>query len=468
MHRRSAGLGSILAVSLAVGALVVVGCGSTVSDADDGSSGGPGSSSGFATDDPDSGPPEPPCVGLECHQVACAGGGTTSLSGKVYDPTGTVPLYNAIVYVPNAPVEPFKDGVTCDQCGTAPSGSPVTIALTDAKGAFTLNNVPVGVEIPLVVQLGRWRRQVTIPAVKECANTPLTAENTRLPRNKSEGSIPKIAITTGGADSLECFLRSLGIDDAEFTNPDGDGRVHLYRGTGGSRIGANTPNAQTLWDDLDQLKKYDMVILSCEGGEHTGTKSTAARENLKSYLEAGGRVFASHFHYVWFRRGPEPLPKTANFTTSSTGAGDADMIVNTSFAKGQAFSEWLVEAGASTTPGIVEATELRRSVTTVPHDDAPTPDTSRAWLTVENGDTKFYSFNAPIGVEADKQCGRGVFTDIHVSGSSASGGTFPDNCKASELTPQEKALLFLLMDLASCIQDDSKPPVIPPSSPPIK
>src|SRR5688572_23707691 len=54
------------------------------------------------------------CVGLECQQVACANGGTTSLRGTVMDPSGTVPLYNAVVYVPNAPLAPFTPGVSCD------------------------------------------------------------------------------------------------------------------------------------------------------------------------------------------------------------------------------------------------------------------------------------------------------------------------------------------------------------------
>jgi len=433
-----------------------------------GTSGGPTSSSSSG------GPATPPCEGLQCKQVACPGSTTTSLSGKVYDPSGTVPLYNAIVYVANAPLEPFKPGIACDKCGAALSGKPIATALTNAKGEFTLKNIPVGADFPLVVQVGRWRRQVTIPAVTtQCVDTPVDAAKTRLPRNKSEGDIPKIAITTGNADSLECFLRKIGIEDAEITNPTGTGRVHLYQGrrgssSHGSRIDASTPSGQSLWDDAAKLKDYDMLILSCEGNENNTTKSDAAKANLRDYLDAGGRVFASHFHYTWFKNGPTDVASTATWVNNGD-VGNRNVSVDTSFEKGKAFSEWLVEVNASTTPGIIPMTELRRNVTTVPGAGAAA-NVSRRWLYDVNGaseEAKFYSFNTPIAKLAAEQCGRGVYTDIHVSSGDGSGGTFPANCTTTGLTAQEKALLFLLFDLASCIQDESKPPAPPPVVPPV-
>ena len=405
-----------------------------------------------------------PCVGLECRKATCENGAKTTLTGMVYDPSGTVPLYNALVYVPNAPVEAFKPGVVCDRCGTVPSGSPIATALTNAKGEFVLEDVPVGADVPLVVQIGRWRRQVIVPSVGKCVPTPIEKELTRLPRNKAEGDIPQIAITTGSADSLECFVRKLGIDAAEMSNPSGTGRIHLFQGNG-SRVDATTPAATTLWDDAAALKRYDMVILSCEGNERNETKNAAAKANVGSYLDAGGRLFASHFHYTWLKNGPAPLASTASWV-DSTNIGDKTADIDTSFAKGQAFADWLVNVGASSTRGQVPMTELRRSVTTVPGASTP-PDASRRWISSKNAaddDTKFYSFNTPIGSKPAQQCGRGVYTDIHVSSGDDSSGAFPGNCKTTGFTEQEKALLFLLFDLASCVQDETKapePPAVP-------
>ena len=118
-----------------------------------------------------------PCTNLCLQQVACEGG-TTSITGKVV--AGTLPkfgppdpIYDAIVYVPNAPVKPFAPGVQCSQCGGEVSGEPLVATQTAPDGTFTLVNVPVGADIPLVIQLGRWRRQITVPSVAACSTTAL-------------------------------------------------------------------------------------------------------------------------------------------------------------------------------------------------------------------------------------------------------------------------------------------------------
>src|SRR5262249_12093006 len=152
-----------------------------------------------------------PCINLCLQQKSCPNGATTSISGVVHDPAGKVGLYNVIVYVPNGPVAALTPGIgspsssssssTCDRCGTI-SGKPLVSTLTGTDGRFKLENVPVGVEFPLIIQIGKWRRQIKVPAIApnspgDCAETLLDAELTRLPKKKSEGDLPQIALTTG-------------------------------------------------------------------------------------------------------------------------------------------------------------------------------------------------------------------------------------------------------------------------------
>src|SRR5262249_34330313 len=124
------------------------------------------------------------------------------------------------------PVNAFTPGVACENCSAGVSGSPLVSAATDTAGHFTITNMPVGMNIPLVIQTGRWRRQVTIPNVTACVDTPVAASLPRLPKNKGEGDIPKMAFVTGAVDSLECVMRKVGVDDAEFTTPSGTGRIN--------------------------------------------------------------------------------------------------------------------------------------------------------------------------------------------------------------------------------------------------
>jgi hypothetical protein len=427
------------------------------------------------------------CKNLQCQQFECPAGLKTSVSGTVFDPAGTNPLYNVVVYVPNEAVMPFEDnGVKCSTCGDLYTGHPIASTLTGPDGKFVLDNVPVGNDIPLVIQVGKWRRQIKLSHVDQCKDTAVTADQTRLPRNAMEGDLPKIALATGGADSLECLLLKIGVDIGEFSAQDNAKRVHIYHGkTGGGHPVASTlvgsPEADVaLWDKLDDLKKYDVVVMSCEGQEYA--KTPAAYKAMYDYAGAGGRIFASHFHYVWFADGPPLFQQAADWSPQrATGVNPypACGVIDQSFAKGQAFAKWLDNFRTTVNftcntggPGDLPLEAVIHNADVVP----AVHKGSQPWITdtqptvppnksMPSKATEYLTFNTPADAPVEQQCGRVVFTDLHVSAASGDqqGGTIPANCTSMKWSPQELALEFMFFDLSSCVQPDTVPPSPPPT-----
>ena len=391
-----------------------------------------------------------PCTNLCLQQTACASG-TTTVTGTVV--TGTEPqfgspdpVYNAFVYVPNAPVDPFVAGVACNQCGGEVSGQPLVGTQSAPDGTFTLENVPTGANIPLVIQLGRWRRQITIPSVPACTTTALPTELTRLPRTQAEGDIPLTAIATGEADTTECVLMKMGIDISEFTLPSGNGRVQFYV-FNGSDLGPNTPQAETLWDNPQALAGYDIVVLPCQGMPETELPSD--QQNLVDYTSAGGRLFATHYSYE-FLYNDVPFSETASWNPGQMGPNDVTASIDTSFVEGQNFSSWLQTVGALSGPNEINLVNIRDDV------DSVVPPTQQ--FIYAPGQTLQLAFFTPVNESPSEQCGRVVYSDFHVSGNInlldsgvSSGTTFPSECSMEPLTSQEKALEFMLYDLASCV-----------------
>jgi hypothetical protein len=327
-----------------------------------------------------------------------------------------------------------------------------------------------------VIQVGKWRRQITVPHVAQCTDTPLTDTNlTRLPRNQSEGDLPKIAIALGGSDSLECLLRRIGIDEAEFTLPTDTGRVNLYAGdtpaTTMVKNGASVtlPSADTLWSSQSTMMGYDMMILSCEGTDNN-SRSSAQYDAVHGYADQGGRIFGSHWHNGWINPNNYPYPAVVKFASGAHGfTTDITAQIDSSFPKGMAFQDWLVNVGASTTPGELVIHGAEHSVDSTLTDPTSGALLAQRWIygqdaTKNTPMVQYFSFTTPV---AAKECGRMVFSDLHVS--TGSGDTtkvpFPTGCSMNELTPQEKALEFMLFDLSSCVQKDDKPPMPPPKDP---
>jgi hypothetical protein len=408
----------------------------------------------------------PPCVNLQCQVHACDGGGSTTISGTVLDPAGRNPLNDVVVYVPNSPggaLDPLPAGVTGASCSCSAlySGQPMAVAHTDARGRFSIQGAPDGAGIPLVVQIGKWRKEITIPTVQPCQDNPQGA--LRLPATHAEGSMPNIAVSTGQADSLECMLLRAGIDPAEFTgDPNGAGRVHVFQGYGGNNtVPAGPASATALWDSDADLERYDVVVLSCEG-------HLAAPENPQAfadYVSAGGRLFAEHFHYGIFAG----QPQFAGVADWDAGPGvystPIGAVVETTlpnghvFPQGEALQAWLGNVGAFTDAGELLIAQAKYTV------DVGAGDLGTPWIvadpTVNPPSAQYLSWDMPFdaGVTDAGEpayCGRAVYTDLHVVGSGTidyqNGTVVPTDCATGPLSPDEDALEFILFNLSSCVR----------------
>jgi hypothetical protein len=412
----------------------------------------------------------------------------TSVSGVTRDPAGQLPLYNVVVYVPSEPLAPIPRGARCETCDGDFSGRPIAAAVSDAAGRFTLDlsRVSARKDVPLVIQAGSWRRQVTIPSIRDCSDSALPAELTRLPRSRAEGNLPHVAVMRAGSDALECLFTKIGVDPAEFTPGDGGGSIELYYsdlenaedGTGEMRGPSGTlalPKVERLFDDYERLRSYDMILLSCEGGdERYDPPDLTHRQNLQRYADEGGRLFGGHYHngIIDNRELPDDAAEFPDVVKFSSGRKDIEpklftAHVNTSFDKGNALADWLLEVGGSTTRGEIPINDSERTV-------VGTLDPSAvSWINTDPGSgvasgssddddddnaALYYGFPTPVGGPA---CGRMVFTDVHLaSGSGDSGKEVFPSCSA-ELTPQQKALAFLIFDLANCVQptESAAPPI---------
>jgi hypothetical protein len=465
------------------------------------SSSGLGSSSGFSPTNDGGTAKCPPGSTLDCYvNTMCANGGQTTITGKVYDPAGKNPLQNVVVFVPKDPttlpnIVPGTN--TCSSCDTS-IGDFVTFSFTGADGSFKLTGVPTGSNVPLVLQIGKWRRMISVPKVADCGTTPLTTNVKdpgfpRLPANHMEGDMPGMALLTGGLDDLGCFLTRMGIDAAEYTAPHAGGRLDIYQGlslggAGGPGLSNGTAGncmntSCPLWASKQSFEAYDIVLLACEGDTFDADAQTdgglggllglgatnvtkAGKQNLHDWLNEGGKVFATHFHYTWFQNGPPDFQAVANWKGYSLGTGTCNNCsIDTSFQGGMDFDAWLKAVGALSGTGI-NLTGVADSVAGV------TMGTTDRWIFDPNSmDTKYLSFNTPIGgitvdageVMTKQYCGKAVFTDLHAGG--APSGNVPGSCKAMDLSAQEKALEYLFFDLSACVHDETKPPP-PPIQPP--
>ncbi len=404
----------------------------------------------------------------------CDGGATTSVTGFVYDPGNNVPVYNALVYVPLGAVQTPATGVSAGTCGcTAPPA--IVSTYTAIDGSFTLN-VPSGSSLSLVVQLGKWQRSFT-EAITPCKSNKIVG-NLTLPSTHAQGHIPLFAVDTGNVDTMECVLLKMGIDKTEFVDPaikngvpGAAGRVHIYQGSnyaGGAIIDTGTPKEAALTETAAVMDSYDAILFPCQGGEaqYTGKKWPNTLSNLLTFANDGGRVFATHFNYtLLYTNGTATtgFEASANWTLNNgswTGPFTGNIDNQATFPRGQALANWLHQ------PAVYGGTLGQIPVNVIRNDFSAAVAPAQEWVYTTNPPDKglthqdiHYTFDTPFTAGGTAgTCGRVVFSDFHVedaSNNNAGGKTFPSECTAGALTPQEKLLEFMLFDLTSCVTPPS-------------
>ena len=228
-------------------------------------------------------------------QPACTGGVVTTLSGKVYDPAGQGPALQRRRLHPEHGARRRTPTVrACDTCATALSGMPI-VQDQDRRGRATSRWVtrartcPWAANIPLVIQVGklaargddRERRRVRRHAADRRRHDAPAAQPERGPpaedrahhRRRRRARVP-------AAQDRHRRQRVHGPSRA----PGGStsSRASTARNKFNATLGgAGFTSVAPWWDDVNNLRKYDMILHSCDGTENPNNKSQAAREALQ-------------------------------------------------------------------------------------------------------------------------------------------------------------------------------------------
>ncbi|HJZ86032.1 MAG TPA: hypothetical protein VKN99_12725 [Polyangia bacterium] len=402
-----------------------------------GAAGGPGGSGGGG-----GGP-------SSCQQIPSCPGGAV-VTGKVYAPNGTDPIAGASVYIPTGTDE-FPPGLSCDICSQGGFSS-CAHTFSGIDGSFTLSGAPTGMtEIDL--QKGRFRRRLHLSL--SCGTTMLSPDQSRLPRNGSEGDLPKIAVANGDWDKLECVLRKIGLDASA---------IDVFNHTLDFSE-AGKPDLGSLVANLDQLKSYHIVFINCSDNSlESYLSQPQVVGNLHSYVSMGGRLYVTDWSYDHVEQVPQWAPLVCWQGSScpqtpepmhAAALGRNGLEVNATI-EDMNLKQWLTELGATNPDGTVHITHFLDQWIMQKSNVAPV----REWVRgpVQSGDG---SINAllPLTFTFDYNgCGRVLYSSYHtlgrdndLCGLGGPGCHFPDYCDGSPLSPQERILEYLIFEISTCV-----------------
>ena len=391
-----------------------------------------------------------------------------------------IPIFNALVYVSATQPAAIPAHVYCQSCVDVPAGS----VTSDHDGAFSLTVVPG--HYWLTIEKGQFRVEQQIDVTT--GTLPLEAAATTLPSRQDNANgafIPRIAIAYGNYDAVGDILAKIGLGTltgeknphttAGVDNGDSSSELTFYQY---GSTGAGSVNL--LVSNLDEMRKYHIIFFPCSTAiDDTLLADQRVLKNIRQYVAEGGKIYVTDWSGETADRAfPNQLqlgdggfggvdstgtydPVAFTGTLTSQGTADGDLYTaNDGRAVDPDLAAWLGlqlgpnEDNASIglyTPDhftVVDnwnwIAKMNSVVKGTDMNGLPIYDDPKAWVT---GSDDAGHGTHPLAVTYQPTgCGKVLYSTFQTSGSSASE-------MHAGLMPQERVLLFLIMEIGACTQN---------------
>ena len=344
-------------------------------------------------------------------------------TGRVFTPAGDIPVSGALVYLATKKPDPIPTGNYCDTCLQLEKSFPQ--AVTKADGSFELVANRIGKQF-LIIQKGQFRRIVEVDV--KAGDIRVDKADSTLPRSAdaSKGDqVPSILISDGNFDDIGATLRKLGITPTTVTS--------------------QSTEVATL-GDATNLSKYHVVFLPCGSCVTRANPDVADNSRIKGalrdYVSKGGKVYVTDWKQGFVS---ETFPEYVEFAQARDCSGSSYTV--NAIVKDQGLDDWL--RGQGNTNFELKANYQRITRVKgifVADGDAGAGATKlyqpKVWMAGNSTGSE-----APQTLSFEYGCGRVLYSTYHT-----------ETDENAPLDPQEKALFYILFEVAStCVVD----PVIP-------
>ncbi len=428
--------------------------------------------------------------------------GMATVKGTVWGPGGDdpdvlaenqFPVPEALVILTTRPLQEPPEGNYCNKCVEISEGTPH--AFTNVDGTFEIKVTP-GMQYWLYVQKGEFRRLSLIGHTLEASevldlddrsNFPSeVATNfdvhhnpmTTLPNHHDPNNfmwMPKIAVIHGAYEDMGTMFKALGFEY------NGDRIVEISNSSSGI---FEPSDADLFLQDLNELNKYNIIVINCGGSVGSLTKDSV-RENLRQYVRNGGKLYVDDFSYDYAE---QPWPEFLSFYVADTNdddggfgdgpgkcgtgsdpSGSIDDCNNwsayggTGVAKDPGLEQWLTLSSVARTanPELHAAWNILWQLSEGPvgecTEDTPHCENGveysfpKVWMALQSGnDPLNQGVERPMTVSWRHYCGRVLYTVYHTEGKGDSCNG--DDCFDYTLLPQEKIMMYLIMEIQTCIK----------------